>query len=110
MMLLGTLMLCAVISYSVIIQNDPHIVLPWNAAGCHPDPANNEWCTLIMKPSFGWSWYLVLFTGFFVLIGGVVLYLLDFFAPHYAAALFHHNIIESDEDVQEVRYECFTCT
>ena len=102
MMLLGILMICAVTAYGIVIINDPHIVLPWNRADCEPNPEDGEWCTLIMEPTFGWSFYLVLFTGLAVFFTGVVLFFLDFFVPRYTAAIFHHNIIEADEDFREV--------
>ncbi len=100
MMLLGILMICSVTAYGFVIINDPHIVLPWNRADCHPNAANGEWCTLIMTPTFGWSFYLVLFTGIFVFFGGVALFALDFFFPRYSAALFHHSVIEADDEFQ----------
>ena len=106
MMLLGILMICACMSYGIIIINQPHIVLPWNRANCEPDPENDEWCTLIMRPSFGWSWYLVLFTGLATFFSGVVLFIIDFFLPRYTAAVFHHSIIEADDEFKQVIYCC----
>ncbi len=103
LMLLGTLMICACFSYGLIIINQPHIVLPWNRAHCTPDPADDEWCALLMRPSFGWSWYLVLFTGIITFFCGVVLYIIDFFLPRYTAAVFHHSIIEADDEFRSVR-------
>ena len=105
MVLLGTLMIMACGAYGLIILNEPHIRLPWSAADCHPNPSQNEWCALAMEPSFGWSFYLVLFTGLAVFFTGGILYFLDFFFPRYTAPLFHHNIIEEDEEFLEVNFE-----
>ena len=97
-MLLGVLMVCACFAYGMIIINDPHIVLPWNRADCHPDPANNEWCAIQMTPSFGWSFYIVLATGIVTFLVGVLLFMTDFFRPRWVASWFHHNVIEEDEE------------
>lgn len=98
-------MIMACFSYGMIIINEPHIVLPWNRADCTPNPSQGEWCATRLYPSFGWSWYLVLFTGIAVFIGGVVLYFIDFFVPRWTAPWFHHNIIEEDEEFLTVQNE-----
>ena len=108
-MLLGVLMIMCCIAYGVIIYNEPHIVLPWNRADCTPNLSEGEWCALQLRPNFGWSWYLVLLTGICVFIGGVVLFLIDFFVPRWTAPLFHHNIIEEDEEFLIVRMNLSFC-
>lgn len=105
MILLGVLMIMACGAFGLIILNQPHIRLPWSAADCTPNPNSNEWCAIAMVPSFGWSFYLVLFTGLAVFFTGGILYILDFFFPRYTAPLFHHNIIEEDEEFLEVNYK-----
>ena len=97
-MLLGIIMIMACGAYGLVIHNKPHIRLPWNRANCHPNPSTGEWCATAMVPHFGWSWGLVLATGILVFIMGVVLFFVDFFVPRWTAPLFHHNIIEADEE------------
>ena len=97
-MLLGIIMICSIFSYGVIILNSPPLVLPWSEADCEPDASEDEWCTLIMKPTFGWSWYLVLFTGLAVFFTGVILFFIDYFIPRWTAPIFHHSIVEADEE------------
>lgn len=97
-MLLGTIMIMACMAYSFVILNKPHIRLPWNAADCHPDPRAGNWCAIAMVPNYGWSWYLVLLTGIAVFVLGLVLFIIDFFVPRWTAPIFHHNIIEADEE------------
>ena len=97
-MLLGIIMIMACGAYGLVIHNKPHIRLPWNRANCHPNPSTGEWCATAMVPHFGWSWGLVLATGILVFIMGVVLFIVDFFVPRWTAPLFHHNIIEADEE------------
>jgi hypothetical protein len=89
----------ACFAFGIIIYNEPHIVLPWNRADCHPDVANNEWCAVQLLPTFGWSWYLVLLTGIAVVAIGGILTIIDFFVPRWTATWFHHNIIEEDEEL-----------
>ena len=98
LMLLGTLMICAVFAFGAIIMNDPPLLLPWNQANCHPDPTADNWCAIQLVPTFGWSFYLVLVTGIVTFFLGLALFVLDFFRPRWVAAWFHHNIIEEDED------------
>ena len=105
-MLLGILMIMACGAYGLVILNKPHIRLPWNRAGCDPNPSAGEWCAQAMVPHFGWSWGLVLATGILVFIMGVVLFIVDFFVPRWTAPLFHHNIIEADEEFLTV--SCYT--
>ena len=95
-------MICAVAAFGIIIINDPPLKLPWNRANCHPNAERGEWCTLFLEPTFGWSFYLVLLTGIAVFIAGVVLYFVDFFYPRATAALFHHSVIEADEELIDV--------
>ena len=101
-MLLGIIMICSIFSYGVIILNSPPLVLPWSEADCEPDASQDEWCTLIMEPKFGWSWYLVLFTGLAVFFTGVILFFIDFFRPRWITPLFHHNILEEDQEFIQV--------
>ena len=103
LMLLGTLMCCSTFAYGIIIKNDPPLVLPWNQQHCMPDPSSDEWCAIRLEPTFGWSFYLVLFTGIVTFFAGVLLFLTDFFRPRWSAAWFHHSVIEEDEEFVVVR-------
>ena len=87
----GSLMILSVFSYGIIIINDPPLELPFQDA--------------VLKPSFGWSWWLTLWTGVGSFFLGIFILVLDKFWPSTAAAIFHHSIIEDDtffsEEVEE---------
>lgn len=94
MSIMGLLMILACFSYGIIIYNEPKMVLPWNMPECD---GGEQDCTIFLDPQFGWSWYLVLFTGLAVLGIGVLLYVMDFFVPRLVAQIFHHSVLEDDE-------------
>lgn len=94
MSILGLIMVMACFSFGLIIYNEPKMVLPWNMANCDGATAD---CTLFLDPQFGWSWYLVLFTGIAVFALGLTLYIMDFFFPRLIAQVFHHSVVEDDE-------------
>ena len=103
MMLLGVLMVCSTFAYGMIIRNDPPMVLPFNREDCTPNPSMDEWCAIRLTPTFGWSFYLVLFTGIVTFFVGVILFIADFFRPRWTAVWFHHNVIEQDDEFVVVR-------
>ena len=78
----GSLMILTVFAYGIIIINDPPLELPFQDA--------------ILKPAFGWSWWLTLWTGVGTFFLGVFILLLDRFWPSKAAAIFHHSVVEDD--------------
>ena len=94
MSILGLIMVLACFSFGLIIYNEPKMVLPWNMPECDGGMMD---CTIFLDPQFGWSWYLVLFTGIAVFFVGVFLYLMDFFVPRLTAQIFHHSVLEDDE-------------
>ena len=104
----GCLMILSVFAYGVIIINDPPLELPFQDAALNRSTSNattsnattsNATTTLpstVLKPSFGWSWWLTLWTGVGTFFLGIFILVLDKFWPSTAAAIFHHSIIEDD--------------
>ena len=82
----GSVMILACFSYGVIIINDPELKIPFQDD--------------ILEPKFGWSWYLVLFTGIATLFLGFGIIVLDMFRPEWTAAIFHHSLTHDDEFFQ----------
>ena len=79
----GCLMILSVFAYGVIIINDPPLELPFQDA--------------ILKPSFGWSWWLTLWTGVGCFFLGFFILFLNRFWPNKAAVVFHHSVLADDE-------------
>ena len=79
----GCLMILANFSFGIIIINDPPLELPFQDA--------------ILKPAFGWSWWLVLWTGIGCFFLGFFLIFLDRFWPNKSAIIFHHSLVEDDQ-------------
>jgi len=67
--------------YGLTIINDPELVIPFNAEDK-------------LKPTFGSSFYFSLFTGFFCIFIGCLIWALDFFAPQRTAVMFNHTAAE----------------
>ena len=82
MFLTGSMLLLAILSYSVIIQNDPSFRIHF------PDG--------IIRPKFNYAFYLSLFTGFCTCVAAIVIIVMDFLYPRKTAAFFHHGLIEDD--------------
>ena len=74
-------MILAVFFYGIIIMNDPELVIPFNAEDR-------------LHPTFGSSFYFSLFTGFFCIFIGCLIWALDFFAPQKTAVMFNHTAAE----------------
>jgi hypothetical protein len=83
MMWIGMVMILAIFTYGVIIINDPPLVIPF-AEG-------------MVRPAFGWSWYLVLVTGLLCLFLGILIVILDYFIPRKIAIVFNRTLIEEDD-------------
>lgn len=94
MLATGLVMTLASFAYSIIIINDPPIFFPF---------ADNAGDVVLLKPKFGWSWYLNIFTGIAVVILAVIILFMNFFMPRKIAVVFHHSVVEEDEFFQ-VRY------
>ena len=92
--ILGLCMILACLSFGLIVQNETELVFPWTVPDC--DGATMD-CTLFLDLEFGWSWYLVLFTGIAVLVFGLLIYAVTFFCPQHVALFFHYSVIEDDE-------------
>jgi len=74
-------MILANLFYGIIIINDPELVIPFNAEDK-------------LKPTFGSSFYFSLFTGFFCIFIGFLIWVVDFFAPQKTAVIFNHTEAE----------------
>jgi len=81
MVWLGIIMILANFFYGITIMNDPELVIPFNAEDK-------------LKPTFGSSFYFSLFTGFFCIFMGCLIWALDFFAPQKTAVMFNHTAAE----------------
>ena len=92
MILCGFLMVFAAFTFGVILLNVPPLKLPWSRAGCYTGD-----CTVLMCPTYHWSWYLTLLTGLGTFFLGLFILFMDFFFPRLIAPVFHHSIVEDDE-------------
>lgn len=91
MLTTGLIMVLASFSYAIIIINDPPFILPF--ADIHGELVQ-------LKPHFGWSWYLNLFTGIAVVALAILILVLNYFIPRKVAVIFHHSMVEEDEFFQ----------
>lgn len=82
----GLVMILACFSFGLIIYNDPEFKIPFQDG--------------VLEPEFGWSWYLVLFTGIATLFLGIFIIGLDYLRPEWTATIFHHSITHDDEFFQ----------
>lgn len=82
MMITGLLMILSSASFGIIIVNDPAFEIHfWDA---------------ILKPTFNYSFYLVLVTGVLTWLLSLLILLINYLSPRKAAKIFHHSIIEDD--------------
>lgn len=91
MLMTGLIMVLASFSYAIIIINDPPIFFPF------ADDVGKE---VKLRPNFGWSWYLCLFTGLAVIVLAIIVLLMNYFLPRHIAVVFHHSVVEEDEFFQ----------
>ena len=84
-------MCLASFSYAIIVINDPPIFFPF---------ADNEGEMVLLKPNFGWSWYLNLLTGIAVVFLSIIVLFMNYFFPRKIAVVFHHSVVEEDEFFQ----------
>lgn len=96
MLATGLVMILASFAYAIIIINDPPIFFPF---------ADDHGELVRLKPNFGWSWYLNLFTGVAVVVLAIVVIAMNYFLPRQIAVVFHHSVVEEDEFFQ-VSVQC----
>ena len=82
MLLTGLLLLLAVLTYGVLIRNDPPFQIVF------PDAT--------LRPKFSYSFYLTLVTGVVTSILASMIVLIDCVYPRKTAEFFHHSVIEDD--------------
>lgn len=82
MLITGLVLLLAVLTYGVLIQNDPPLRIVF------PDAT--------LRPKFNYSFYLTLVTGALTSFLACVIFLVDCICPRKTATFFHHSIIEDD--------------
>lgn len=82
MLLTGSLLCLSVLSYGVLIRNDPPLRIYF------PDG--------FLQPNFNYSFYLTLVTGVLTVLGGLLVLVMDIFYPRKIATFFHHALIEDD--------------
>jgi len=88
MIWLGVIMILAIFFYGIIIINDPDLEIPFSDVD-------------VLKPKFGWSFYLALFTGLLCIGLGILIWAMDFFVPRQIAIVFNQTVVEDDEFFQE---------
>ncbi len=79
-------MILACGAFGIIIINDPEFEIPFQDD--------------VLEPKFGWSWWLVLWTGILTFFLGFVILGLDYFKPEWTAMIFHHSLTHDDEFFQ----------
>ena len=94
MMWQGVIMILTVFLYATIIMNDPELEIPFG----HEDDQ-------ILRPRFGWAFYLTLLTGIGCVILGCVIWVLNFFVPQKIAIVFNRVVVEDDEFFHKVEPE-----
>ena len=85
---IGAMMILANFWYGVIIINDPPLEFPF---------ADSQGRRVLLAPSFGWSWYLVLVTGILSFFLGLVIFILNYFVPRKVAVVFNLEVAEEDD-------------
>lgn len=85
---IGAMMILANFWYGVIIINDPPLEFPF---------ADSRGSRVLLAPSFGWSWYLVLVTGILSFFLGLVIFILNYFVPRKVAVVFNLEVAEEDD-------------
>lgn len=84
----GLIMILASFSFAIIQINDPVLAVPFG--DIHGE-------RVLLKPTFGWAWYLNLLTGIATTVLAIVIILMHYFFPRKIAVVFHHSIVEEDE-------------
>ena len=82
MFLTGVMLCLAALTYSVMVQNDPPLRIHF------PDD--------VLRPTFGFSFFLTIITGILTIKGACVVLVMNFCAPRKVAIFFHHTTIEDD--------------
>ena len=85
------MMICACGSYGIIIINSPRLKVPFG---------DIRGDVTFLNPTFGWAWYLSLFTGIATVVLAILIWLLNYFMPRRIATVFHHSVVEEDEFFQ----------
>ena len=84
-------MLSACASFGIIIINSPPLKVPFG---------NNEGAVTFLFPTFGWAWWLTLWTGIATVALAIQIWVLNYFMPRRIATVFHHSVVEEDEFFQ----------
>ena len=91
MLYCGLFMVFASFAYSIIIINDPVMVIPF---------ADDEGHLTRMVLHHGWAWILNIVTGILTVLCACLILVLNYFFPRQVATFFHHTIVEEDEFFQ----------
>jgi len=91
MLYTGLMMLSACASFGIIIINSPPLKVPFG---------NNEGAVTFLFPTFGWAWWLTLWTGIATVALAILIWVLNYFMPRRIATVFHHSVVEEDEFFQ----------
>ena len=84
----GLIMVLASFAYAIITINDPVLAVPFS--DIHGD-------RVLLKPAFGWAWYLNLITGCVTVFLAILILIGNYFFPRKIAVVFHHSVVEEDE-------------
>lgn len=93
---IGAIMILADFWYGVIIINDPPLEFPF---------ADSSGSMILLRPAFGWSWYLVLVTGILSFFTGIAVFILHYFVPRKVAVVFNLEVTEEDDIFYEAPEE-----
>ena len=81
-------MCLAVLTYGVVIINDPPLKIPFQDD--------------TIRPQFNYSFWITLCTGVVLTLAAVIVMIADIFWPREVAKMFHHGTI-ADDSIFEVR-------
>lgn len=97
MLITGLIMIMASFSFAIIQINDPVLAVPFG--DIHGE-------RVLLKPTFGWAWYLNLLTGIATCILAIIVLIMNYFFPRKIAIVFHHSVVEEDEFFVVRNYVC----
>ncbi len=80
--LTGSMLTLAAFQYSITVQNDPPLQIPFQDS--------------VLRPTFNYSFYLTIITGLLTMFAAGVILLMDWLWPRKIAHFFHHSIVEDD--------------
>ena len=88
MFLTGSMLALAAFTYSIVVQNDPPLKIPFQDG--------------VIQPTFNYSFYLTLITGVFTMANAIIILIMNWLMPRKIANFFHHSLVE-DDSIFEVR-------